>query len=152
MTEDRDLAIGQPDQIADGRDQGGLAGAVRAEQAEEAARRHLEVERVEGEGPVVIALGQAAQPERGGKGSIHAPMIAKPSPWVGRPWRHRSMAWRPSPSCDRIEEGRKWGECVTGSEWTCARCGVIVTFMPGAIDSFELPSNWDRLDGVAYCL
>jgi hypothetical protein len=40
---------------------------------------------------------------------------------------------------------------VTGSEWTCARCGVVVSFMPGANLS-DLPVSWEQLNGIAYCL
>ena len=57
--------LGDAHQVADGADQRGLAGAVGAEQAEERARRDLEVEVLERERAVVVALRQAAQLERG---------------------------------------------------------------------------------------
>jgi hypothetical protein len=41
---------------------------------------------------------------------------------------------------------------MTGSEWTCARCGVTASFMPEVVGRFELPANWDQVDGIAYCL
>lgn len=41
---------------------------------------------------------------------------------------------------------------MTGSEWTCARCGVIATVMPGAAELSEPPASWEHLDGIAYCL
>jgi hypothetical protein len=41
---------------------------------------------------------------------------------------------------------------VTGSEWTCVRCGVTASFMPGAADRGALPSSWNALNGVTYCL
>src|SRR4029450_14063146 len=82
VAEDPDLALGQPDQVADRVDRPRLAGAVRAEQAEEAAGGYLEVERVEREGAVVVALGQAAERERGRRGD-HSPMIAEPRRELG---------------------------------------------------------------------
>ena len=72
MAEDRDLTLGEPQEVADRVDQRGLAGPVRAEQAEEAAGRDLEVERVEREDAVVVALGELPQLEGGG----HPPIIA----------------------------------------------------------------------------
>jgi hypothetical protein len=51
-----------------------------------------------------------------------------------------------------MEEGRKWGERVTASEWTCARCGVTVSFMPGVVHPRGLPDNWERVSGVPHCL
>ena len=63
LAEHADLAVGDAQQVADGADQRGLAGAVGAEQAEEGAGRDLEVEVLEGERAVVVALGQAAQLE-----------------------------------------------------------------------------------------
>ncbi|HKH42406.1 MAG TPA: hypothetical protein VKA41_11195 [Solirubrobacterales bacterium] len=41
---------------------------------------------------------------------------------------------------------------MTGSEWTCARCGVTASFMPGAVDPGGLPANWEALNGISYCL
>jgi hypothetical protein len=41
---------------------------------------------------------------------------------------------------------------MTGSGWTCARCGVTASFISGAVGLHELPASWDRQDGVAYCL
>ena len=41
---------------------------------------------------------------------------------------------------------------MTGSEWTCARCGVTATVMPGAAKLFEPPASWEQLNGVSYCL
>lgn len=42
---------------------------------------------------------------------------------------------------------------MTGSEWTCAQCGVTATVMPGATtELFEPPASWERLNGVTYCL
>ena len=64
LAEHEHLALGHPDQVADGADQRGLAGPVRAEQAEEGAGRDLEVEVLEREGAVVVSLGEAAKLER----------------------------------------------------------------------------------------
>ena len=66
LAEHERLAARDPDQVADRADQRGLAGAVGPEQAEERAVRHRQVEVLEGEGAVVVALGEAAQLERGG--------------------------------------------------------------------------------------
>lgn len=44
------------------------------------------------------------------------------------------------------------GEEVTGSEWTCARCGVTASFMPGVVNLSDLPPEWEQLGGIAYCL
>ena len=63
LAEDADLTGGEAQQVADGADQGRLAGAVGAEQAEEGARRDLEVEVLEGDRAVVVVLGQPAQLE-----------------------------------------------------------------------------------------
>jgi hypothetical protein len=41
---------------------------------------------------------------------------------------------------------------VTGSEWTCARCGVTASFMPGVVELSGLPTSWEESGGVAYCL
>jgi hypothetical protein len=41
---------------------------------------------------------------------------------------------------------------MTGSEWTCAGCGVTASFMSGVVDSSEIPRNWDGLNGIYYCL
>ena len=41
---------------------------------------------------------------------------------------------------------------MTGTEWTCARCGVTASFMPGVAKLPGLPSGWEELAGVAYCL
>jgi hypothetical protein len=41
---------------------------------------------------------------------------------------------------------------LTGSEWTCAGCGVTASFMPGATELDALPAAWSELDGIAYCL
>ena len=41
---------------------------------------------------------------------------------------------------------------MTGSEWTCARCGVTVSFMPGVVEPTELPVNWELVNGLSYCL
>jgi ribosomal protein L37AE/L43A len=41
---------------------------------------------------------------------------------------------------------------VNGSDWTCARCGMTVRFMPGALNLSEMPSSWDEVNGIAYCL
>ena len=61
------LAARGADQVADGGDQRRLAGAVRAEQAEELARRDDEVDGVEREQPVVVPLGKCLQ-FQGGRG------------------------------------------------------------------------------------
>jgi ABC-2 type transport system ATP-binding protein len=55
------LAAGRADQVADGADQRGLAGAVGPEQPEELTGPDLEVEAVEREEAVVVALGQSAE-------------------------------------------------------------------------------------------
>jgi hypothetical protein len=44
------------------------------------------------------------------------------------------------------------GRTLTGSEWTCGRCGVTVTFMPEAVLPSRLPPNWDAWGGIHYCL
>lgn len=41
---------------------------------------------------------------------------------------------------------------MTGSEWTCARCGLTVSFMDGVGDAVGLPPNWEGLNGIYYCL
>jgi hypothetical protein len=41
---------------------------------------------------------------------------------------------------------------LTGSEWTCARCGMTVSFMDGVIDPSGLPPNWEAMNGINYCL
>lgn len=41
---------------------------------------------------------------------------------------------------------------MSGSEWTCARCGVIATVMPGVAELSKPPASWEHLDGIAYCL
>lgn len=51
-----------------------------------------------------------------------------------------------------MHEGEEVGRNVTGSEWTCARCGVTATVMPGAAKLFEPPASWEQLNGVSYCL
>ena len=58
------LAGGGADEVADGRDQRRLAGAVGAEQAEELAGRYDEVDGVEREQSVVVPLGKPAELER----------------------------------------------------------------------------------------
>jgi hypothetical protein len=41
---------------------------------------------------------------------------------------------------------------LTGSEWTCARCGLTTSFINGLGDPMGLPPNWEALDGIYYCL
>ena len=41
---------------------------------------------------------------------------------------------------------------MTATEWICARCGVTVSFMPGAVQPAGLPANWERVNGAAHCL
>jgi hypothetical protein len=42
---------------------------------------------------------------------------------------------------------------VSGSEWTCARCGVTATVvMPGMAELSDPPESWEQLGAVAYCL
>ena len=41
---------------------------------------------------------------------------------------------------------------MSGSEWTCARCGVIAKVMPGMAELTGPPASWEQLDGIAYCL
>jgi hypothetical protein len=41
---------------------------------------------------------------------------------------------------------------LTGSEWTCARCGLTTSFMDGVGDPYALPPNWEGLNGIYYCL
>ena len=41
---------------------------------------------------------------------------------------------------------------MTGSEWTCARCGMTASFMPGVVDPSGLPPNWEASNGIQYCL
>jgi len=47
---------------------------------------------------------------------------------------------------------RRRGERLTGTNWTCARCGVTVRFLPGALTHSGMPPSWDEVDGIAYCL
>ena len=49
---------------------------------------------------------------------------------------------------ERAEVGRT----VTGTEWTCARCGLTASFMDGVDDLYGLPPNWEALNGIYYCL
>jgi len=70
VSEDLDLAAGDADQVAHGADQRRLAGPVRAEQAEELAVGDLEVERVERQQPVVVALAERAQGQGGSRGHL----------------------------------------------------------------------------------
>jgi hypothetical protein len=44
------------------------------------------------------------------------------------------------------------GRRVTGTEWTCAGCGMTTSFMRGVVQPTDLPANWDRMNGVIYCL
>jgi hypothetical protein len=41
---------------------------------------------------------------------------------------------------------------MTGSEWTCARCGMTVRFLPAVAGLSGLPPSWDHVNGIAYCL
>lgn len=41
---------------------------------------------------------------------------------------------------------------MTGSEWTCARCGMTTSFMDGVGVRSGLPPNWEALNGTNYCL
>lgn len=41
---------------------------------------------------------------------------------------------------------------MTGSEWTCARCGMTASFMDGVADPLRVPPNWASLNGIYYCL
>ena len=41
---------------------------------------------------------------------------------------------------------------MTGSEWTCARCGAIATGLPGMPQLSQPPASWEHLNGIAYCL
>lgn len=41
---------------------------------------------------------------------------------------------------------------MNGTDWTCARCGMTVRFMPGALNVSGMPANWDEANGIAYCL
>ena len=90
--EDQDLALGQPDQVRDRADQGRLARAVRPQQAEERAGGDLEVEALEGEGAVVVALGQPADLERGHIAVAHAGFPS--GPHLMRFTRQSRMRWR----------------------------------------------------------
>ena len=67
----RDLAGGDADEVADRADERRLARAVGAEQAEERAVGHHEVEAVEREEAVVVALGQAFEREGSRRGHPH---------------------------------------------------------------------------------
>jgi hypothetical protein len=40
---------------------------------------------------------------------------------------------------------------VTSRDWTCARCGVIASFMAIG-EAPVLPVNWSEASGVTYCL
>ena len=66
LAEDGHVPARDADQVADGADQRRLAGAVRAEQAEERALRDRQVEVAHGDGPVVVVLGESADVECGG--------------------------------------------------------------------------------------
>ena len=70
MAEHERLARGHADQVADRRDERGLAGAVGAEQPEELPVADDEVDAVERQEGVVVALRETAQLER--VGSVHA--------------------------------------------------------------------------------
>jgi hypothetical protein len=65
---------------------------------------------------------------------------------------YRTAASTLFPRAVTSERAENRGERVTGSEWTCARCGMTSRFMDEAIDLSELPANWDELNGIAYCL
>jgi hypothetical protein len=65
LAEHEHLAFRDPQQVADRADQRGLAGSVGPEQPEERARMDLEVEVLERQRAVVVALGQAAELQRG---------------------------------------------------------------------------------------
>jgi len=41
---------------------------------------------------------------------------------------------------------------VTGSDWTCARCGMTTRLMPGMLQLSELPPSWGEVNGIKYCL
>lgn len=41
---------------------------------------------------------------------------------------------------------------MNGADWTCARCGMTVRFVPGALKLSEMPPSWDEVNGIAYCL
>ena len=66
-------------EVADGADQRGLAGAVGAEQAEEGAGGDLEVEVLDAERAVVVALGQGAQLEGGGVAEHRVSRLSTPA-------------------------------------------------------------------------
>src|SRR3954453_9970625 len=70
---------------------------------------------------------------------------------VGVAWRHRARDLALFPrafASQRVTEGAS----VNGSELTCARWGMTVRFMPGALNFSEMPSSWDEVNGAAYCL
>jgi hypothetical protein len=75
VAEDQRLAARRPDEVADGRDQRRLAGAVGAEQPEELAVADGEVEAVERQQAVVVALGQPAEGERRRLEGLHGHAI-----------------------------------------------------------------------------
>src|SRR5204862_439537 len=106
LAEDEHVARGDPDQVADGRYQGGLAGAVRSEQPEERPGRDLEVEVLQGERAVVVALGEAAQLERGSGVLEH---LFQASGWFSD------------------------GSAAPGSGRACARCGRPAAGPLGAV-------------------
>ena len=68
VAEDARLALRDADQVADGGDQRRLARAVRAQQPEELARPDLQVDPVERQEAVVVALRQAGELEGGDHG------------------------------------------------------------------------------------
>ena len=41
---------------------------------------------------------------------------------------------------------------MTGSDWTCARCGMTTRLMPGMLQLSELPPSWGEVNGIKYCL
>jgi hypothetical protein len=41
---------------------------------------------------------------------------------------------------------------MTGFDWTCGRCGMNVSLMPGVAQESDFPAGWQRVNGVGYCL
>ena len=42
-------------------------------------------------------------------------------------------------------------DSTTAASWTCERCSVTVSWMPGA-EAPRLPASWSDEDGVLHCL
>ena len=98
LAEHADLARAHPQQVAHGADERGLARPVGAEEAEECTRRDLQVEVLERQRAVAVALGQRSQAQGGVVTKHHYEAIDGicPADYEGRerPFAP-SACWRP---------------------------------------------------------